>query len=139
MRRQSQQRRWSYRLLLTACQLLPLPVAATMLIPIVLPVLSSQPAPTLPPPLARISATELLLVELQGELEVTGDRHGQSIGMLQVPADGAVRALPSSLHVRSLPTCSHSTHTGKADAPDRPPPARRHYCYASAAPRDPPS
>ena len=38
----------------------------------------------LPPVLAQLGSSELVLLELQGDLEVEGDRNGQTVGKLTV-------------------------------------------------------
>ena len=38
----------------------------------------------LPPPLVQFGTNELVLIELQGSLEVEGDRDGQLVGKLRV-------------------------------------------------------
>lgn len=53
-----------------------------MIIPIHLPAPSSSNAAVLPPQLVRIGANEVVLIELQGALQVEGDRSGQMAGKL---------------------------------------------------------
>ncbi|TFY54759.1 hypothetical protein EVG20_g9578 [Dentipellis fragilis] len=61
-----------------------------MIIPITLP--SSDSASTsLPPTLAQIGSSELVLIELQGSLEVEGDKHGKSVGKLTIPDDDKLK------------------------------------------------
>ncbi|KAH9989432.1 Ctf8-domain-containing protein [Russula vinacea] len=56
-----------------------------MILPLTLPAKSSSPdSPALPPALARLGSSELFLLELQGELEVSGDKHGQLVGRLTI-------------------------------------------------------
>ncbi|TFK49393.1 hypothetical protein OE88DRAFT_1683280 [Heliocybe sulcata] len=57
-----------------------------MIIPITLP-RSSSSAPSLPPALAKLGSSEVVLLELQGSLEVEGDRAGQAVGTLTFPED----------------------------------------------------
>ncbi|KAA1476227.1 hypothetical protein DENSPDRAFT_843128 [Dentipellis sp. KUC8613] len=57
-----------------------------MIIPITLPSSGSASTP-LPPTLAQIGSSELVLIELQGSLEVEGDKHGKSVGKLTIPDD----------------------------------------------------
>jgi len=40
--------------------------------------------PALPSALARLGSSEFFLLELQGELEVSGDKHGQLVGRLTI-------------------------------------------------------
>ncbi len=73
-----------------------------MIIPLTFPPKSSLdgPTPALPSALARLGSSELFLLELQGELEVSGDKHGQLVGRLTIDDtnDGKVRT-------------SHNLHT----------------------------
>lgn len=63
-----------------------------MIIPIALPRQPSPGSPTLPPALAHLGSSELFLLELQGDLEVLGDKHGQLVGRLNIDDDhGKVR------------------------------------------------
>ena len=64
---------------------------AGMILPLTLPAKSSPGTPTLPSALARLSSSELFLLELQGKLEVSGDKHGQLVGRLTIDDDGKVR------------------------------------------------
>ena len=76
-----------------------------MILPLTLPAKSSSPdSPALPPALARLGSSELFLLELQGELEVSGDKHGQLVGRLTIDDtnDGKVRALSLQNHRFSL-------------------------------------
>jgi len=59
-----------------------------MILPLTLPAQSSPDAPVLPPALASLGSSELFLLELQGELEVSGDKHGQLVGRLSIAEDG---------------------------------------------------
>lgn len=79
-----------------------------MRIPITLQDFSSTSA-TLPPQLARLSSNEIVLIELQGSLEVEGDAGGELIGILKF--DEAVRAF--------IP-CILDTVTSQCDVQDRP-------------------
>ena len=65
-----------------------------MIIPITLPAPSSPSSPALPPNIARIGTSELVLIELQGDIHADGDRRDQPIGTLTVPdaSDTQVRA-----------------------------------------------
>jgi len=58
-----------------------------MLIPITLPS-SSSPSPKLPPGLVKISHDEIILIELQGSLEVElnhpSERNGKLVGKLEI-------------------------------------------------------
>ncbi|KAI0067280.1 hypothetical protein BV25DRAFT_1819607 [Artomyces pyxidatus] len=51
---------------------------------------ASQPNP-LPPTLAQIGSSELVLIELQGELDVEGNKHGQTVGTLTVDNGGKAK------------------------------------------------
>ncbi|TFY83784.1 hypothetical protein EWM64_g228, partial [Hericium alpestre] len=51
---------------------------------------------SLPPALAQIGTSELALIELQGSLEVEGDKRGQTVGKLTIDADGKVCLLTVS-------------------------------------------
>ena len=66
-----------------------------MIIPLTLPPKSSPNGaePALPPALARLGSSEFFLLELQGELQVTGDKNGQLVGRLTIEDtnDGKVR------------------------------------------------
>ena len=53
-----------------------------MIIPITLPAPSSPSSPALPPNIARIGTSELVLIELQGDIHADGDRRDQPIGTL---------------------------------------------------------
>ncbi|KAI0267769.1 Ctf8-domain-containing protein [Gloeopeniophorella convolvens] len=59
-----------------------------MIIPLTLAQPPDSSAPALPPALAQLGSSELFLLELQGELEVSGDRCGQLVGRLTVDDDG---------------------------------------------------
>lgn len=62
-----------------------------MILPLTLPSKPSPGAPALPSALARLGSSELFLLELQGELEVSGDKPGQLVGRLTIDDDGKVR------------------------------------------------
>ena len=66
-----------------------------MIIPLTLPRKSSSNGtePALPSALAQLGSSEYFLLELQGELEVSGDKHGQLVGRLTIDDtnDGKVR------------------------------------------------
>jgi len=89
-----------------------------MIVPLTLPAQPSPGAPVFPPALARLGSSELFLLELQGELEVSGDKHGQVVGRLSInDDDGKVRpergAFFPSLSLKppySLPTI-HPHHS----------------------------
>ncbi|KAI0955683.1 hypothetical protein AcV7_006281 [Taiwanofungus camphoratus] len=57
-----------------------------MIIPVNLPDSGSSvsTSATLPPQLAQFGGDELVLIELQGSLEVEGDRRGQTVGKLRI-------------------------------------------------------
>lgn len=70
---------------------LPNTSKSIMIIPITLPTPSSSSSTALlPPPLASLGSSELFLIELQGDLETSGDARGQTIGMLKIDEDGKV-------------------------------------------------
>jgi len=73
-----------------------------MIIPLTLP-LKSGAEPALPSALARLGSSEFFLLELQGELEVSGDKHGQLVGRLTIDDtnDGKVRISCNSSRSRS--------------------------------------
>jgi hypothetical protein len=99
-----------------------------MILPLTLPHKPSPNSPVLPPIFAHLGSSELFLLELQGDLEVSGDKHGQLVGRLTIDEDGKVRARSQSprlhaLHVRSgalALTCVN--RAGKTNVADRPPP-----------------
>ena len=120
-----------------------------MILPITLPSKSAPDGPALPPALARLGSSELFLLELQGELDVSGDKHGQLVGRLTVDDDGKVRALPVRISPPNNPSLLAWVRRfqGQADAADRPPPlggqdrqlaqtagrVAAHMCAAAAA------
>jgi len=57
-----------------------------MIIPLTLPPRSSPNGAerALPSALTRLGSSEFFLLELQGELEVSGDKHGQLVGRLMI-------------------------------------------------------
>ncbi|KAI0303596.1 hypothetical protein B0F90DRAFT_1301569 [Multifurca ochricompacta] len=60
-----------------------------MLIPLTLPTAAPSPnAQTFPPALAQLGPSEYFLIELQGELEVSGDKREQVVGCLTIDDDG---------------------------------------------------
>lgn len=59
-----------------------------MIIPLTLPSGPSAHANTLPPALAQLGSSELFLLELQGDLILSGDKRGQLVGHLTVSDDG---------------------------------------------------
>jgi chromosome transmission fidelity protein 8 len=68
-----------------------------MLIPLTFPSSSNGVYPKLPPTIAKVSHDEIVLIELQGVLEITGsekDKEGQLVGMLTV--DEGLVSPPSS-------------------------------------------
>ena len=77
-----------------------------MILPLTLPVKPSPGSPALPSALARLGSSELFLLELQGELEVSGDKHGQLVGRLTIDDDddddGKVRPPPIAIFFFSL-------------------------------------
>ena len=76
-----------------------------MILPLTLPSASSSSTTTrtLPPALAQIGSSEFFLLELQGELEVSGDKSGQLVGRLTIDDDPTtkVRAPSSPLLILS--------------------------------------
>ena len=93
-----------------------------MIIPLTLPSGPSAQANTLPPALAQLSSSELFLIELQGDLILTGDKRGQLVGQLTIDDNGKVRAVLLHHDVLLLRAVSV---VGEANAADRIPPARR--------------
>ncbi len=63
---------------------------ADMIVPLTLPSGPSAGARTLPPALAQLGSSELFLLELQGNLEVSGDKRGQVVGHLTIDDNGKV-------------------------------------------------
>jgi len=59
-----------------------------MILPLTLPSKPTPGGPALPSALARLGSSELFLLELQGELDVSGDKHGQLVGRLTIEDDG---------------------------------------------------
>jgi chromosome transmission fidelity protein 8 len=55
-----------------------------MEIPINVPSKSLEDAPLLPPQLVKLGSDEIVLVELQGSLEVEGEKDGGIIGMMSM-------------------------------------------------------
>ena len=109
-----------------------------MILPITLPPKSSSGSTALPPVLTRLGSSELFLLELQGELDVSGDKHGQLVGRLTIDddaIDGKVRALSFTLlhfppDIRShFPFLSQ----GQADAANRPSPLGGQDCQLAQA------
>jgi chromosome transmission fidelity protein 8 len=78
-----------------------------MIIPLTLPPKSSPNGaePALPSALARLGSSEFFLLELQGELEVSGDKHGQLVGRLTIDDtnDSKVRMVLILQTLRTLP------------------------------------
>jgi chromosome transmission fidelity protein 8 len=77
-----------------------------MILPLTLPSASSSSTTTatLPPALAQLGSSEFFLLELQGDLEVCGDKSGQPIGRLTIDDyPGNVRPVPS----KWAPVSSH--------------------------------
>jgi hypothetical protein len=61
--------------------------AEIMILPLTLPSASSSTTNTLPPVLAQMGSSEFFLLELQGDLEVSGDKSGQLVGRLTIDSD----------------------------------------------------
>ncbi|KAH9041622.1 Ctf8-domain-containing protein [Lactarius pseudohatsudake] len=59
-----------------------------MIVPLTLSSGPSAGARTLPPALAQLGSSELFLLELQGGLEVSGDKRGQLVGHLTIDDSG---------------------------------------------------
>ena len=84
-----------------------------MILPITLPLKSSSGSTALPPVLTRLGSSELFLLELQGELDVSGDKHGQLVGRLTIDddaIDGKVRALSFTLPLFPLRSAPHFSY-----------------------------
>ncbi len=62
-----------------------------MIIPLTLPSGPSTNASTLPPALAQLGSSELFLLDLQGVLDVTGDKRSELVGRLTIDDSGKVR------------------------------------------------
>ena len=62
-----------------------------MIVPLTLPSGSSASARTLPPALVQLGSSELFLLEIQGDLEVSADKRGQLVGHLTIDDSGKVR------------------------------------------------
>ena len=62
-----------------------------MIIPLTLPSGLSASSSTLPPALAQLGSSELFLLELQGDLVLSGDKRGQLVGQLTIDDSGKVR------------------------------------------------
>jgi chromosome transmission fidelity protein 8 len=77
-----------------------------MIVPLTFPPKSSPNGaePALPSSLARLGSSEFFLLELQGELEVSGDKHGQLVGRLTIDDtnDGKVCMVPTKPFTHSL-------------------------------------
>ena len=63
-----------------------------MIIPLTLPSGTSANANTLPPALTQLGSSELFLLELQGDLILSGDKYGQLVGHLTIDDNGKVRS-----------------------------------------------
>ncbi|KAH9162441.1 Ctf8-domain-containing protein [Lactarius sanguifluus] len=59
-----------------------------MIVPLTLSSDPSSGARTLPPALAQLGSSELFLLELQGDLEVSGDKRSQLVGHLTIDDSG---------------------------------------------------
>ena len=88
-----------------------------MILPLALPVKPSPGSPALPSALARLGSSELFLLELQGELEVSGDKHGQLVGRLTIDDDDGKVRPPINIFSSLVDTLY--TLIGQADAADR--------------------
>ena len=64
-----------------------------MIIPLTLPSGPSASSNTLPPALAQLGSSELFLLELQGDLVLSGDKRGQLVGQLTIDDSGKVRPM----------------------------------------------
>ena len=108
-----------------------------MLIPITIAHSSSEPK--LPPGLAKISHDEIVLIELQGTLEVESNHHkernGKLVGTLKIDEITVFIELPSFSYVAPELTGP----SGQAYSPHRPPPSRREDRFAPKTSRDTPS
>lgn len=65
-----------------------------MIIPINITQAGTSSLKNLPPQLAQFGTDELVLIELQGALEVEGDGQGQVVGKLSIDASGVCIAVP---------------------------------------------
>jgi chromosome transmission fidelity protein 8 len=75
-----------------------------MILPLTLPSASSSStsAGTLPPALAQLGSSELFLLELQGELEVSGDKRGQVVGRLTIDDSDSGKVRPALILILIL-------------------------------------
>lgn len=81
---------------------------------------------TFPPQLAQFGSNEVVLIELQGSLEVDGDKEGQVVGKLRVD-DVTV----SMMSVRVVVSFAHALAAEKVDPSYRIPFARRQISESS--------
>lgn len=107
-----------------------------MLIPITIAHSSSEPK--LPPGLAKISHDEIVLIELQGTLEVESnhpkERNGKPVGTLKIDEISVCIELFSLTYVApELTGPSEQTYS-----PHRPPPSRREDRFAPKTSRNTP-
>ena len=99
-----------------------------MIIPVNINIAGSSSGP-LPPQFAQYGTDEVVLIELQGELEVEGESGGQLVGKLTVDNNTV------SLHVSSaLNSFTTRQRTEKAHSTDWPPSARGEACKSEQAP-----
>lgn len=98
-----------------------------MVIPIILNVASCSNGRTLPPQLARFGTDEVVLIELQGALDVEGDRQGETVGKLCIDEVAKRSTLLIGHHLlegqlanlpKPIAVLHRSTH--KDDSPDAP-------------------
>ena len=97
-----------------------------MIIPLTFPP-KTDAGPALPSALARLGSSEFFLLELQGELEVSGDKHGQLVGRLTIDdaTDGKVRISFKPITLHAVPHRSFLTYVpGQTDTANRPSPLR---------------
>ncbi len=84
----------------------------TMILPLMLAPQPSPGAPTLLSALTHLGSSELFLLKLQGELEVSSEQHGQLVSQLMMDDDGKVHVtqIPLFSLVTTNTTCIHDNH-----------------------------
>lgn len=93
---------------------------------------SSTSTCTFPPAFAQFGSDELVLIELQGSLEVDGDNLGQMVGKLNVETSTVSNEVRNHIVVESL---TDMAITEEIDAPDRTSFTRGETCQFTQTPR----
>ncbi|CAG7855143.1 SubName: Full=Uncharacterized protein {ECO:0000313/EMBL:CCA68902.1} [Serendipita indica DSM 11827] len=70
-----------------------------MIIPVRLPSQVPSPDHALPPAVASIGFNELVLLELQGSIEIEGDYAGETIGMLDMSIEACLTSSKPTLRI----------------------------------------